>query len=167
MAMKTSYKQQQQQQQISIVTRRDSCTHVRMRDQLQATTTTTTTTNLHCHKECNIEIAPRTYVCWRLRMARGKKSLRSAKWHLCSLSLASLLLQSLALSIVSTVHACSIVVQLTIFTNISVTILYNDLYQPFKIDIIIYNIHTLAQIRLPMLHDYSPHAKALGNNAQG
>ena len=44
-------------------------------------------------------------------------------------------------------------------------------YQAFQIDI--YNIyifiyifiylHTLAQIRPPMLQDYSPHAKALGN----
>ena len=36
------------------------------KNQLQSTTTTTTTTtNLHCHKECkecNIEIAARTYV---------------------------------------------------------------------------------------------------------
>ena len=39
----------------------------------------------------------------------------------------------------------------------------NDLYQAFQIDIYIY-LHTLAQIRPPMLQDYSPHAKALGNN---
>ena len=47
--------------------------------------------------------------------ARGKKSLRSARWHVCSLSLASLLLRSLALSIFSAV--------------VRRVLLYNDLYQ--------------------------------------
>ena len=75
--------------------------------------------------------------------ARGKKSLWSARWYLCSLSLASLLLWSLALSIVSTVLLYNDLYQYqcyctTIFTNISATVqrslpisvlLYNDLYQ--------------------------------------
>ena len=41
-------------------------------------------------------------------------------------------------------------------------LLYNDLNQAFQIDIYIY-LHTLAQIRPPLLHNYSPHAKALSN----
>ena len=73
------------------------------------------------------------------------------------LSLASLLLQSLALSIVSTVQYNYVVVQLTIFTNISATVQRSS---PRVSD---RHIHTLAQIRPPMLHDYSPHAKVLGN----
>ena len=61
--------------------------------------------------------------------ARGKKSLRSARLHLCSLSLASLLLRSLALSIVTVQRSLPIV---------PILALYNDLYQAFQIDIYIY-----------------------------
>ena len=66
--------------------------------------------------------------------ARGNKSLRSARWHVCSLSLASLLLLSV------------LAVQRSL---------------PSVSD---RHLHTLAQIRPPMLQDYSPHAKALGNH---
>ena len=54
--------------------------------------------NLHCHmhKECS------TYVCWRSRMAKQEREEELvARWHLCSLSLASLLLRSLIHSIVT------------------------------------------------------------------
>ena len=75
--------------------------------------------NLHCHKECST-MAVRTYAGDREWLnARGKKSLRSARWHACSLSLTSLLLRSLALSIFSAVVQCYCT---TIFTNISATV---------------------------------------------
>ena len=55
--------------------------------------------------------------------ARGKKSLRSARWHLCSLSLASLLLDP-------THSPFSVLYCTTIFTDFSAiyNYIYNDLY---------------------------------------
>ena len=98
--------------------------------------------------------------------ARGKKSLRSARWHLCSLSLASLLLRLLALSNVTVqrslpIISTSILYCTTIFTIISAscTTIFTKRFRSTYI-----YLHTLAQIRPPMLQDYSPHAKALGNH---
>ena len=104
--------------------------------------------------------------------ARGKKSLRSARWHLCSLSLASLLLDP---TVACTLHfQCYILyndlyrfqcynLYITIFTIISAscTTIFTKRFRSTYIYIYLY---TLAQIRPPMLQDYSPHAKALGNN---
>ena len=72
--------------------------------------------NLHCHMHKDTYAGDREWL-----NARGKKSLRSARLHLCSLSLASLLLRSLALSIVTVQRSLPIVL-------ILYTALYNDLY---------------------------------------
>ena len=122
--------------------------------------------NLHCHMHKDTYAGNREWL-----NARGKKSLRSARLHLCSLSLASLLLRSLA----CTLHChCT-----TIFTNstntvyctvqrslpLSVLAVQRSLPSVSDRHIYIYiYLHTLAQIRPPMLQDYSPHAKALSNN---
>ena len=106
--------------------------------------------------------------------ARGKKSLRSARWHLCSLSLASLLLDP---TVACTLHfQCyndlyrfqCYNLYITIFTIISAscTTIFTKRFRSTYIYIYIYiyiYLYTLAQIRPPMLQDYSPHAKALGN----
>ena len=105
--------------------------------------------------------------------ARGKKSLRSARWHLCSLSLASLLLDP---TVACTLHFQCYTVQRSLPISVLYIIIYNDLYHyavlavqrslPSVSDRHIYiyiYLYTLAQIRPPMLQDYSPHAKALGN----
>ena len=74
--------------------------------------------NLHCHKECStyvrmLEIKNAGDQEWL--NARGKKRLRSARWHLCSLSLTSLLLDS---TVACTLHfQCYCI---TIFRPISV-----------------------------------------------
>ena len=70
--------------------------------------------NLHCHmhKECSTYAGDREWL-----NARGKKSLRSARWHLCSL-----LLRSLALSI------SIVTVQRSLPIVLVCTVLYNDLY---------------------------------------
>ena len=60
--------------------------------------------NLHCHMHKDTYAGDREWL-----NARGKKSLRSAMLHLCSLSLASLLLRSLALSIVTVQRSLPIV----------------------------------------------------------
>ena len=85
--------------------------------------------NLHCHMHKDTYAGDREWL-----NARGKKSLRSARLHLCSLSLASLLLRSLALSIVTVQRSLPIVLILHALH----TALYNDLYQAFQIDIYIF-----------------------------
>ena len=60
--------------------------------------------NLRCHMHKDTYAGDREWL-----NARGKKSLRSARLHLCSLSLASLLLRSLALSIVTVQRSLPIV----------------------------------------------------------
>ena len=57
--------------------------------------------------------------------ARGKKSLRSARWHLCSLSLASLLLDP---TVACTLHFQCYTVQRSLPISVLYIIIYNDLY---------------------------------------
>ena len=108
--------------------------------------------------------------------ARGKKSLRSARWHLCSLSLASLLpdptvactLHFQCYTVQRSLPISVLIIIITIFTIISAscTTIFTKRFRSTYIYIHIYiyiYLYTLAQIRPPMLQDYSPHAKALGN----
>ena len=118
--------------------------------------------NLHCHMHKDTYAGDREWL-----NARGKKSLRSARLHLCSLSLASLLLRSLALSI--NCHCTTIftnstnTVYCTVQRSLPLSVLAVQRSLPSVSDRHIYIYNTLAQIQPPMLQDYSPHAKALGN----
>ena len=127
--------------------------------------------NLHCHKECkecNARIC--TYVCWRLRIAKCE---REEEFEVSKVAPLQPLSHQPSPMVACTLHcqySATLYNDLYQYQYYYCTVMYNDIYQAFQIDIIIIYIyiylHTLAQIRPPLLQDYLPHAKALSNNME-
>ena len=101
--------------------------------------------NLHCHMHKDTYAGDREWL-----NARGKKSLRSARLHLCSLSLASLLLRSLALSIVTVQRSLPIV--LILYCSLaSYTALYSLLWSNIKVPTGVVNPVQLTTTRVILI----------------